>query len=97
LTLDLKIEVLEYLKTIPKSKVTTYKNIALKFWIHPRAVASIMRWNKFPEIYPCYKVISSSWKISWYNTERWVEEKVEKLKCDWIEIINWKIDKKFVI
>ena len=41
-----KQEVLEYLQTIPKGKVTTYKNIAKIFGIHPRAVAMYMKHNK---------------------------------------------------
>lgn len=92
-----KQEVLKYLQTIPKGKVTTYKNIAEKFWLHPRAIASIMKYNKDPIKFPCYKVISSSWKISGYNTKRWVSEKIEKLICDWIEIKDWKISKEFII
>lgn len=93
----MKQKTLEYLLTIPKWKVTTYKNIAIIFNTHPRAIASIMRSNKYPDIYPCYKVIASSGKISWYNTKRWVEEKIERLKNDWIEIINWKIEDKYII
>jgi len=53
-----KQEVLEYLQTIPKGKVTTYKNIAKIFGIHPRAVAMYMKYNEFPDKYPCYKVVA---------------------------------------
>ncbi len=93
----MKQEILNYLLTIPKWKVTTYKNIANIFGVHPRTVSQTMRYNKNPEIFPCYKVIASTWKISWYNTSRWVEEKIEKLKNDGIEVINWVVDKKFII
>lgn len=84
---SLKQDILAYLQTIPKGKVTTYKNIAQKFGIHPRAVASVMRYNRDPITYPCYKVIASSGKISGYNTARGVSEKCEKLIADgvWIE------------
>jgi len=88
-------QILSYLQTIPKGKVSTYKLIAERFQVHPRAVAQVMRYNKNPDIYPCYKVIAHSWKISWYNTAKWVEEKIEKLEKDWIEIINGKINKKY--
>lgn len=94
-TKELSKQVLEYLLKIPVWKVTTYKLLAEKFWVHSRTIASIMKYNKEPLKYPCYKVIASDWKISWYNTERWVPEKVEKLKKDWIEIKNDKIDKKY--
>ena len=97
MTETLKTQVLEYLQTIPKGKVTTYKNIWKKFGIHPRAVAMIMKHNKKPEIYPCYKVIATSGKISGYNTAKWVSEKIEKLQNDGIEIIDGKIDEKFII
>lgn len=93
----MKQQILEELQKIPKWKVTTYKNLALKFWVHPRKISQTMRYNKDPITYPCYKVIASTWKISWYNTERWVEEKIEKLKNDWIEVIDWKISDKYII
>lgn len=95
MTITTKSQILSFLQTIPKAKVSTYKLIADKFWVHPRAVASIMRHNKDPIKYPCYKVVANDWKISWYNSERWVEEKIEKLQRDWVEVINWKIDKKY--
>lgn len=90
-----KLQILSFLQTIPKGKVSTYKLIASKFGTHPRAVASVMRFNKDPIKYPCYKVVANDGKISWYNTERWVEEKIEKLEKDGIEIINGKVLKKY--
>jgi alkylated DNA nucleotide flippase Atl1 len=95
MSLVIKSQILSYLQTIPKGKVSTYKLIAEKFWVHPRSVAQVMRYNKDPITYPCYKVIAHDWKISWYNTERWVQEKIEKLEKDGIEIINWKINNKY--
>lgn len=95
MNIEINLKILHFLQTIPKGKVSTYKLIWDKFWVHPRAVAQVMRYNKNPDIYPCYKVIAHSWKISWYNTSRWVEEKIEKLEKDGIEIINGKIDKKY--
>ncbi|NCO98135.1 hypothetical protein GW864_03100 [bacterium] len=38
----------------------TYKTMADKFKVHPRKVAMVMKHNEFPDIYPCYKVISHS-------------------------------------
>jgi alkylated DNA nucleotide flippase Atl1 len=57
----------------------------------------VMRYNKDPITYPCYKVLAQSGKISWYNTDRWVEEKIEKLEADGIKIINWLVDRKYFI
>lgn len=95
--MDVSQQILSFLQTIPKAKVSTYKLIWDKFWVHPRTVASVMRQNQEPWIYPCYKVIAHSWKISWYTPEWWVSEKIKKLEKDWIEIINWKVDKKYFL
>ena len=92
---DIKNQVLEYLKTIPKTKVTTYKNLSQKFQLHSRTIASIMKQNQNQDIFPCYKVIMNDGSLGWYNL--WIDEKIKKLKNDWIEIINDKIDKKYFI
>ena len=89
-------KILNHLKKIPKWQVTTYKILADIFWVHPRKIASVMRYNKNPEIYPCYKVISHSWKVSWYSAFDWVSDKLKMLEKDWIEIVNWKIWRKFI-
>jgi O6-methylguanine-DNA--protein-cysteine methyltransferase len=54
-----KIQVLEFLQTLPKGRVTTYKALAEKFATHPRAIAVYMRTNKELDVYPCYKVVSN--------------------------------------
>ena len=56
-----------------------------------------MKYNKDPLTYPCYKVISASGKISGYNTEQGVPEKITKLKADGIQIIDWKISAERII
>jgi len=56
-------QILEFLQIIPKGKVATYKSIANRFNVHPRKVAMVMKHNKLPDIYPCYKVISTSGKL----------------------------------
>lgn len=94
-TNELSQKVLEYLLTIPTGKVTTYKILAHIFEVHPRTIASIMKYNKEPSIYPCYKVIASDGKLSGYNTARGIEEKIEKLQNDRIIIVDGKIDKKY--
>lgn len=55
-----KIQVLSFLQTLPKNRVTTYKALAEKFGTHPRAIATYMRTNKELDIYPCYKVVASN-------------------------------------
>lgn len=95
MTTPLSSQILAYLQTIPKGKVSTYKLIGEKFGAHPRSVASVMKYNKDPITYPCYKVVAHDGKLSGYNTPRGVEEKIEKLMADGIEIINGKVDKKY--
>ena len=68
-----------------------------KFWVHPRKISQTMRYNKNPETYPCYKVIADNWKIWWYSWTWWIHWKVQKLKDDWIEIIDWNIWEEYII
>ncbi len=82
--------ILAYLKIIPKWKVETYSTIWKKFNIHPRKVANILSRNYDQDIFPCYKIIMSDWKIWWYNL--WTKEKESRLKKDWIEVIWGKVD-----
>ncbi len=92
-TKELREKVLEYLLTIPVWKVSTYKILAEKFKVHPRTIASIMKQNKNQDIFPCYKVVMNDGSLWWYNL--WLEEKIKRLKNDWIEIIDGKIDRKY--
>ncbi len=95
--LELNEKILEELLKIPKNKVTTYKNLADFFWVHPRRIASVMKTNKNPDIYPCYKVISHSWKLGWYSWPDGINSKIEMLKADWIKVVDGKIDKSFIV
>lgn len=94
---SIKQSILEYIQTIPQGKVSSYKNIWILFDVHPRTVAMVMKHNKHPETYPCYKVISHSGKISGYNTEKGIPEKIEKLIADGIPIQNGKIVPEYII
>ena len=90
-------DILEYILWIPKGKVMTYKTLADVFWVHPRKVAMVMKYNRSPEYFPCYKIISHSWKVGGYNSGEWERTKTQLLQADWIEVIDGKIDKKFII
>ncbi len=94
---DIKQQILEALQQIPKGKVMTYKTMADKFKVHPRKVAMTMKHNEHPDVYPCYKVISHSGKIGWYSGKNGIHGKVEMLKADGIEIVDGKIDTRFII
>lgn len=88
-------EVLLFLQTIPKGKVTTYKYLSHHFSLHPRTIASILRKNTMQEEYPCYKVVMSDGKIWWYNL--WVPEKIKRLQNDGIKVRDKKVDKKYFL
>lgn len=90
-------QILEFLQTIPKGKVATYKSIADRFSVHPRKVAMVMKHNKRPDIYPCYKVISTSGELGWYSAYDGVESKKKMLEDDGIEIIADSIDSMYII
>jgi O-6-methylguanine DNA methyltransferase len=63
---ELKTKIFEYLKTLKKGELTTYKKLSEKFNSHPRAVARILASNKDKNV-PCYKVIYSNGKLGGYN------------------------------
>ena len=92
---DPKQDILEYLQKIPKGKVMTYKSLGEVFGVHPRKIAMTMKYNKHPEIYPCYKIVSTSGDIWWYSWEWSVDGKIQRLENDGIQIENGKIDKKY--
>ena len=56
-----------------------------------------MRHNKHPDIYPCYKVVAHSRKISGYTTPGGVPEKIQKLESDGIVIEDGKVGEDFII
>ncbi len=88
-------EVLNLLTKIPPGKVTTYGELARKAKTSPRAVGQIMRRNPHPEIYPCYKVVSSSGQVHGYAgclIGKNPKKKITLLRKDGIEIIDGKID-----
>lgn len=94
---DIKQDILEYLLGIPKGKVMTYKTLADVFWVHPRKVAMTMKYNKYPWVFPCYKVIAHSGKVSGYNAGEWQETKIQMLEKEGIKIIDGKISREYII
>ncbi len=90
-------EILRALQDIPTGKVMTYKTMAEKFGVHPRKVAMTMKYNPRPDLYPCYKIISHSGKLSGYSGENGVAGKRERLQADGIEIVDGKIERKYIV
>lgn len=60
-------KVLLFLRRIPRGRVVTYKTIAERFGIHPRTVGLIMKRNKKPDVFPCFKVVRSDGKPGGYS------------------------------
>ena len=94
---ELNMKILESLLEIPKGKVTTYKNLAKIFEVHPRKIAQTMKNNLEPEKYPCYKVIAANWKMGWYSWKWGIWWKINMIKADWIEIKDWKIADECIV
>lgn len=82
--LNPKVErkVLLFLKRIPKGKVATYKSVGERFGLHPRLIGLIMKRNKHPELYPCFKVVKSNGELGGYSCEGGVKKKIELLRKD---------------
>lgn len=86
---------LQYLLTLPKDRVTTYKALAEKFDTHPRAIASYMRTNQEYDKYPCYKVVWNTGALTGYIL--WLEEKARRLTEDGVIIQDGVVSEEFII
>lgn len=95
--MDIKQDILEYLIGIPKGKVMTYKTLADVFWVHPRKVAMTMKYNEHPGVFPCYKVIAHSGKVSGYNAGEGQKTKIEMLEADGVKVVDGRVPKEFII
>ncbi len=89
-------KVYELLKRVPKSKATTYKELADAAGTHPRAVAVYMKTNNDPENVQCFRVINSDGSLGGYSGRDGVSGKVRLLEKHGIEVRNGKIDGKYI-
>lgn len=88
-------KVLNFVKRIPKGKVTTYKIIGKKLGGRGqvyRAVGRALHDNKFPIKIPCHRVVCSDGSLSGYS--RGIKKKIVLLKKEGIEIKQGKVDLK---
>ena len=63
----MKQKVYEFLQTVPKGRVITYGQIAVAVFgdiRYSRAIGKILHSNPNPSLYPCYKVVNASGKLS---------------------------------
>ncbi len=90
----MKEKVYEYLLTIPKGKVVTYKQIAeyLGNSKLSRVVGNILHNNPNGNKYPCYKVVNSKGKLSENFAFGGIEKQKEKLKNEGIEVKRYTVN-----
>lgn len=89
-------KVYEYLTTIPKGKVVTYKQVAESLGNKgmARVVGNILHKNPDEHKYPCYKVLNSKGELAEAFVFGGKEIQKEKLEKDGIEVMNNKVDLK---
>ena len=87
-------KVYDFLTTIPKGKVVTYKQIAefLGNKNLARVVGNILHNNPNENKYPCYKVVNSKGMLSKQFAFGGIENQKRKLENDGITVINYKVD-----
>ena len=83
-----QLKVLKYLKTIPKGKVKTYKQVALaiKSPKSARAVANACAKNPYAPKIPCHRVIRSDGAIGGYSGRGGSKQKLRLLRSEKVEI-----------
>ena len=79
-----QLKVWKYLKTIPKGKVKTYKQvaIAIKNPKSARAVANACAKNPYAPKIPCHRVIRSDGKLGGYSGPGGIKTKKKLLKSE---------------
>ncbi len=84
------------LTLIPKGKVVTYKELAIKCGNKGlvRAIGNLLHTNVEKFKYPCYKVVSSKGKLSSNYKFGGITEQERLLRLEGIEVINNKVDLK---
>ena len=77
-----QLKVWKYLKTIPKGKVKTYKQvaIAIKCPKSARAVANACAKNPYAPKIPCHRVVRSDGKLGGYSGNGGIRAKKKLLK-----------------
>ena len=83
-----QIKVWKYLKTIPKGKVKTYKQVALsiKSPNSARAVANACARNPYAPKIPCHRVIRSDGALGGYSGRGGIKEKRRLLRSEKVVI-----------
>ena len=83
-----QLKVWKYLKTIPKGKVKTYKQVAIGI-NRPkaaRAVANACAKNPYPIKIPCHRVVGSNGYIGGYNGKGGINQKKNLLRKEGVTL-----------
>ena len=89
-------KVYDYLITIPKGKVVTYKQIG-EFLGNKglaRAIGNILHKNPDGDKYPCYKVLNSKGELAEAFVFGGKDIQRKRLEKDGIKVVNNKVDLK---
>lgn len=91
---NLAQKVYDYLTTIPKGKVVTYKQIAEYLGNKglARAVGNILHKNPDGDKYPCYKVVNSKGELASEFVFGGKNVQKQRLEDDGIEVCNNRVD-----
>ena len=86
--------VYQALLQIPYGKVVSYGDLGKKLWLHPRSVGRLLSKNQEPDKYPCFKVVAFDGKLTGYALG--LEEKERRLKAEGIQVIEGKVEEKYL-
>ena len=83
-----QVKVWKYLRTIPKGKVITYKQLAkaIKMPKAVRAVANACAKNPYAPKIPCHRVIRSDGGLGGYSGPGGIRQKIRLLRSEKVKI-----------
>ena len=85
-----QVKVWKYLKSIPKGKVKTYKQVAIGI-NRPksaRAVANACAKNPYAPNIPCHRVVRSDGSLGGYSGKGGIKTKIKLLKAEKSDFFN---------
>ncbi|GEM_PF-1117274 len=89
-------EVYKFVCSIPKDKVSTYKEVAEAVGSPKsvRAVGQCLKANNHPERIPCYKIVRSDGSLGGYcgSGKKNIQKKIKLLRKNGIKVVDGKVD-----
>ena len=87
-----QLKVWKYLKTIPKGKIRTYKQVAaaINSPKSARAVANACGQNPYAHRIPCHRVVRSDGTLGGYSGAGGVNTKIKLLRSEGVQPLNLK-------